>query len=437
MRLYQRAILASAVALFAGVSRADVTATVNHLSSSDATDAFKFDAVPVPATDDLATAGKFTVVEGEKDDNAADLSVLNDGKAAENDDQPSTAFFFAEHTVGGRLKLDLGAVKEIGQINTYSWHTDTRAPQVYKVYVADGTEDGFDADPKMFVDPALVGWTLLASVDTRKGGGGQYGVSVGDGDGVSMGKAQYVLFDISRTESDDTNGNTFFNEIDVVAPDKMQLLKTADGTTQPAGKYKIVIDTTGLSDEMKTWATAKLEPVCREWYPKLVEMLPSDGFTAPRTFTIVFKNDMGGTPAAAQGNRVMCNLPWFEKNKDGEGVGAVVHEMVHVVQQYKFGRKSVPFWLQEGIPDYIRWYLYEPEKNGARIRDVSKASYDGAYRVSANFLNWATATYDKDLVKKLNAIVRQGKYNENTWTDLTGKTLDESNTAWKESLTKK
>ncbi|MFT3788426.1 MAG: basic secretory protein-like protein [Tepidisphaeraceae bacterium] len=187
---------------------------------------------------------------------------------------------------------------------------------------------------------------------------------------------------------------------------------------------------------MKAWSAAKLEPVVREWYPKIVKMLPSEGYHAPRKFTIQFKIDdkPGAAPAYAGGNRVTVNLHWAEREKDREAVGAVVHEMVHVVQQYKFGSRRSPFWLQEGIPDYIRWYLYEPEKNGARIRDASKANYDKAYRVSANFLNYVTNKYDKDLVQKVNAAVRQGRYSDELFKTLTGKTLEELNDEWKKQL---
>jgi len=141
----------------------------------------------------------------------------------------------------------------------------------------------------------------------------------------------------------------------------------------------------------------------------------------------------------------MCNRQWFEKNRDGEAVGAVVHEMVHVVQQYGRAPRGAngqrvrpPGWLQEGIPDYIRWFLYEPEKNGAVVRDPSKVKYDNSYRVSGNFLNWATKTYDKDIVVKLNAALRQGKYTDDMWKELTGgKTLDQLDAEWKAAITKK
>ena len=442
MRLHRLALfVAAALLTVAGVARADVTATAERLTFDDATPAFKFPSVPAPSKDDLATDATFTLIAGETDPNSPGLEVLHDGKAATSSDDPAASFFLAEPTVGGRLKVDLGAVKDVGQINTYSWHTDTRAPQVYKVYASDGGSQDFDADPKMYLDPAQAGWTLLASVDTRPEGGpegGQYGVSLNDRDAGSLGKFRYVLLDLSRTEGEDPFGNTFFSEVDVVAKDKTQMLATvAKNAGRDDGTFKVTVDTAGLSPDMAKWAREKLEPVCKAWYPKIVKLLPSEGYTAPRSFTVAFRSDMGGTPAYTAGNRISCNIGWFEKNRDGEAVGSVVHEMVHVVQQYKFGRKNVPFWLQEGIPDYIRWYLYQPQDHGTRIRDVSKAKYDGAYRISANFLNWASETYDKTLVTKVNAIIRQGKYTDDVWQKLTGKTIDQLNDEWKASLEKK
>ena len=438
MRLLPMVYAACLVAGVSSCALGEVVTAAEHNAADAATGGFKFSTVPPPAKDDLAAEAKFTIVDSVADRNGPGVDALHDGKVAGTSDDPGAAFFFGPLTTGGRVRIDLGAAKSVGRINTYSWHTGTRAPQVYKVYVADGGGEEFDAAPKMYVDPALAGWRLIATVDTRpKGGdeGGQYGVSIGDDESGSLGSFRYVLFDISRTEPDDEFGNTFFSEIDVIAKDKTQPMAMAQGT-KAGEKFKIVIDTTGLSPEMAKWANDKLQPVCREWYPKLVKMLPSDGFSAPRTFIVNFKTDMGGTPAYANGNRISCNIRWFEKNKDGEGLGAVVHEMVHVVQQYKFGRKEVPFWLQEGIPDYIRWYLYEPEKNGTRIRNIDEVRYDGAYRVSANFLNFVVNTYDKDAIKKVNAALRQGKYTDAIWKELTGRDLEQLDKEWKVSLKK-
>lgn len=175
------------------------------------------------------------------------------------------------------------------------------------------------------------------------------------------------------------------------------------------------------------------------WYPKIVELLPSEGYEAPARVTIRFREGMGGTPAAAGGNRIQCNAGWFRRNLKGEAVGAVVHEMVHVVQQYGRARRNnpeatrTPGWLVEGIPDYIRWFLYEPHTKGAEItaRNVARARYDGNYRITGNFLNWVTEKYDWEIVKKLNAAAREARYQEELWKNWTGRTVQELGAEWK------
>jgi hypothetical protein len=203
-------------------------------------------------------------------------------------------------------------------------------------------------------------------------------------------------------------------------------------------KYHFVFDTT-IAPDLTDWTQTNLAPVVKEWYPKLVAMLPSEGYSAPTNVTIKYSSTMGGTPAAAGGSGISCNAEWFRKNLKGEAVGAVVHEMVHVVQNYGWGRRKnpdatrTPGWIVEGIPDYIRWFLYEPQTHGADItaRNLSRAKFDASYRVTGNFLNWAVHKYDTNLVQKLNAEARAGKYNEDLWKTYTGKTVQELGDEWK------
>jgi hypothetical protein len=179
----------------------------------------------------------------------------------------------------------------------------------------------------------------------------------------------------------------------------------------------------------------------KEWYPKLVTMLPSEGYTAPKRVSIHIRKDMDGV-AATSGTRVNCAANWMRRELKGEAVGAVFHELVHVVQQYGRGRRSssspTPGWVVEGIPDYIRWYIYEPQSRGAEIspRNVERARYDASYRVTANFFNWVVVNHDKDLIRKLNAAAREGKYQPELWTQWTGQTVQELGEKWKASLQK-
>jgi hypothetical protein len=432
--------------------RADITVVTGHNTDDDATAAFKFRDVPRPSKH--GTPGTFTIVDGETDGNSGGLEKLNDGRVPTEEDQPDENFFFKANTPGGRLRLDLNQLKTIQQINTYSWHPNTRGPQVYKVYGATGAAPGFNSEPKRGTDPATCGWTLIASVDTcpKEGEpGGQYGVSIRASDGA-VGDYRYLLFDCSPAETDDGFGNTFYSEINVLGPgesapagapsgeDHVEMKPYVAHTTD--GKYEITFDTSRAAD-LTEWATNKLAPVLLEWYPKIVAYLPSEGFEAPERFTVVVRPGRG--VADTSGTRVNVYTAWVKREMNGQAIGSVVHECVHVVQQYGYARRHNPHpaenpgYLVEGVADYYRFFKYEPQTKGAEIRkrSLATANYDRSYRVTANFLNWVSEKYDKDLVPQLNAAMREGNYSTNLWTKATGKTVQELNAEWKDDLKKK
>jgi len=204
--------------LLAISAQAQPKVTVDHNSNKTATAAYKFPRVPSPARNDAGAQALLTLVDAEADGNSADLSALNDGLLPTSEDQPRRNFFLNTGSGGGRLRMDLGSVMEISQVNSYSWHTGSRGPQVYRLWASDGAMSTFNAEPKGDVDPASCGWISIVIVDTRTDDedGGQYGVSITDARGV-LGKFRYLLFDLYPTEIADTGGNTFYSEIDVVA----------------------------------------------------------------------------------------------------------------------------------------------------------------------------------------------------------------------------
>ncbi len=193
--------------------------TIDHNTGSAANGNFKFKNVPSPAKDDLGAKAKLTLVDGEIDSNGADLTALTDGILPTEEDEPGANFFFNAGTDGGRFRLDLGTILELAQVNTYSWHPNTRGPQLYKLYASDGADPKFNGEPKRPVDPATCGWKFIVTVATLPAQGeegGQYAVSVTDPSG-SLGKYRYLLFDCYATEASDDWGNTFYSEVDVVA----------------------------------------------------------------------------------------------------------------------------------------------------------------------------------------------------------------------------
>jgi hypothetical protein len=189
---------------------------VERIANTEATAEFKFKKVPMPGRTGTATSAKFSLVTGGQDVNGARVEKLPSGFLPGGPDDPRRSFFFNDGSIGGRMMVDLNQAIIIQQVNTYSWHTGARAPQLYKLYASNDTAEG---PPDGSSDLLATGWKLLASVDTRPRvgePGGQYGVSIASHYG-SIGVYRYLLFDCKRTEEVDRWGNTFFSEIDVVA----------------------------------------------------------------------------------------------------------------------------------------------------------------------------------------------------------------------------
>src|SRR5262245_35474097 len=201
-REIRRFVLAIITLLLAAAhSYAQPKVTIDHNSNKTATADYKFPRVPSPARNDAGAQALWTLVDAEADGNSADISALNDGVLPTSEDQPRRNFFLNTGSGGGRLKMDLGSVMEVSQVNSYSWHTGSRGPQVYRLWASDGMLPNFNAEPKGDLDPAACGWISIVIVDTRtdEADGGQYGVSITDARGV-LGKFRYLLFDLYPTE---------------------------------------------------------------------------------------------------------------------------------------------------------------------------------------------------------------------------------------------
>ncbi len=203
----------------------------------------------------------------------------------------------------------------------------------------------------------------------------------------------------------------------------------AKPSTQPTTHGVVIEVDTSQVPEMAEYGIA-VQKVAEQWYPIVSALLPGEGFTPPQHVVVTFKKDMDGV-AYTQGDAVFCAPKWFKDHPDD--VGAVVHELAHVIQHY--GRGKRPGWLVEGIADYVRWFNYEPmdKRPHPRARD---AKFDASYQTTAAFLDWAQKSYDKDLVIKLNNACRDAKYSDDLWKEYTGKSMEELGAEWKESLKK-
>jgi hypothetical protein len=196
---------------------------------------------------------------------------------------------------------------------------------------------------------------------------------------------------------------------------------------------EFIVDVTGSSEmpdshEMKEWADHTAS-ICEKAYPMISEELKSDGFRPPSLVTMSLNDRYKGV-AATGGTHITGSIKYFQNHLSD--VGAMVHETVHVVQQYH--SRNNPGWLVEGVADYVRFFMFEPGKLGPI--NPERAHYNGSYRVTAAFLAYLTEKYDKDTVPKLNRIMRAGQYQEDVFKQLTGKTVQELDEEWRSTLSR-
>ncbi|HTJ13287.1 MAG TPA: basic secretory protein-like protein [Dinghuibacter sp.] len=139
---------------------------------------------------------------------------------------------------------------------------------------------------------------------------------------------------------------------------------------------------------------------------------------------VTFVIDTSYKGVAATGNNVTSfNPEWFRKHPGD--IDVVTHEVMHIVQAYP--HHSGPGWITEGIADYVRYDMgVDNAGAGWKLPDYKPTqSYTQAYRVTARFLAWLEGHGHAGVVKALDNAMRTRTYTDNTWKQLTGKSVDE------------
>jgi len=131
--------------------------------------------------------------------------------------------------------------------------------------------------------------------------------------------------------------------------------------------------------------------------------------------------------AETDNGKVTISSRWMHLHP--EDIDVITHEVMHIVQDY--GDSAGPGWLTEGIADYAR---YKFGVNNAAAKwslpaYKSTQNYDNAYRITARFLLWMEEKVKPGIVKTLDKQLREHTFTDDTWKQLTGKTVDE---LWKE-----
>ena len=71
--------------------------------------------------------------------------------------------------------------------------------------------------------------------------------------------------------------------------------------------------------------------LCDEVYPKILKLMAEEPARLPQQFDLIFKHDQS-EPGLTAGTKIYLSSDWFTKHPDD--LGAIVHEMAHVAQQY-------------------------------------------------------------------------------------------------------
>ncbi len=190
-------------------------------------------------------------------------------------------------------------------------------------------------------------------------------------------------------------------------------------------EFELQIDTSD-APELAEWCEQELRPVVETWYAKFCEMYPSKGWKPPKLLRVRFMEKMK-VPAyvSKPSNIINLNRGHFNKTKS---LGCVIHELFHVVQQYR----KTPKWIKEATADYARFYVYAKNPKACKV-NKRKAKARSAYRTGANFLDFVERRHPGTF-RKLNDVCRRGKYNEaGFWPKATGKDLDTLEKEWKSS----
>jgi hypothetical protein len=156
--------------------------------------------------------------------------------------------------------------------------------------------------------------------------------------------------------------------------------------------------------ELKIWS-AITPRLCEQWYSVICACLGENDVPHKVILRVV-----AGTGGHAEDNVITVGVQDILRNPTD--YGAVIHELTHVVQGYRYGwfRNKGVGWLVEGIADYVRFYAYETDPKYGEIR-LGKSQYCDGYRTTASFLDYIVRVYDGNFVKKLHRALRAGIMN--------------------------
>ena len=156
-----------------------------------------------------------------------------------------------------------------------------------------------------------------------------------------------------------------------------------------------------------------------KWHPRITELLATKGVTPRSKISLKLRKSDKGV-GASSGTKITIQSHWIEKHPGD--LGLVLHELVHVIQAYPSPK---PWWVTEGIADYLRWAVYEEKPQSWFPRPKKEQGYTKGYRVAGGFLLWLESGKAPGIVRTMNTAMRNQTYADDLFHAETGQTLDE------------
>ncbi|MEI7460911.1 MAG: basic secretory protein-like protein [Pirellula sp.] len=183
--------------------------------------------------------------------------------------------------------------------------------------------------------------------------------------------------------------------------------------------------------ELKDWGI-KAANLALEWHPRICNLISTKGVAPANELSIRLIESEEGI-ASTQGTVITISSRWIKNHPDD--LGLVIHELAHVIQGYPEGN---PWWVTEGIADYVRNVVFEGKSQQLFAVPLDEKGYLQGYNTAAGFLFWLESDLAPGIVRRLNTSIRNRKYSDVVFKELTGQSLDELwDTYCQENITKR
>lgn len=184
--------------------------------------------------------------------------------------------------------------------------------------------------------------------------------------------------------------------------------------------------------DLNAWGRKAVD-LCAKWYVRVANTLGMEEQLTNRTLTLVLRPFPGTARTDPRTGEITFSSQYLRRSP--QDLGIVIHELTHALQAFGTNQpflsgsptwqpaKAQDAWLTEGIAEYVRLTLFEPEVPPPRI-NPDLARYTDSYQTTATFLRWVAKYKQPNLVVQLNQQLQAGTYFLGSFQQITGQPVD-------------